>query len=313
MHILLLILKIIGITLAVIVGLVLLILLIVLFLPFGYRSDIHYHGDPEVNAKVSWLFRIIQVDFSLKEKKTDLAIRLFGFRMKKKDGKEKKPKKRGKGKKAPESGHILTDDAEPVTADALEEVSVPEDSSLQDAASADGDGWAPEKEEASKKRARTKKRKAKKKRQLRPLIDVFWDLTDTLHRRIEGIRKSVDRVMDIRDFATSYTTALAVRQIKRELMVILRHMRPRHLKIDLAYGMKDPALTGQICGAIGVISSIVPGKYRIEPDFENERIDADIKLSGHLMIAALLPPLWRLYRSKEVKWCRKEIRRIRNG
>ena len=55
LHVLLLILKITGIVIACILGLVILIVAAVLFVPVRYRADADYHGKFKAHVKVSWL------------------------------------------------------------------------------------------------------------------------------------------------------------------------------------------------------------------------------------------------------------------
>lgn len=79
LHILFLILKIIGIILAVILGLLLLAICIVLFVPICYKADLHGSGNAReltVHAKVSWLFGLIKAVFALENGKTDLSVRI---------------------------------------------------------------------------------------------------------------------------------------------------------------------------------------------------------------------------------------------
>ena len=79
LHILFLILKIIGIILAVILGLILLVICIVLFVPICYKADLHGSGNAReltVHAKVSWLFGLIKAVFALENGKTDLSVRI---------------------------------------------------------------------------------------------------------------------------------------------------------------------------------------------------------------------------------------------
>ena len=79
LHILFLILKIIGIILAVILGLILLVICIILFVPICYKADLHGSGNAReltVHAKVSWLFGLIKAVFALENGKTDLSVRI---------------------------------------------------------------------------------------------------------------------------------------------------------------------------------------------------------------------------------------------
>ena len=55
LHVLLLILKITGIVIACILGLVILVVTAVLFVPVRYRVNADYHGRFKAHAKVSWL------------------------------------------------------------------------------------------------------------------------------------------------------------------------------------------------------------------------------------------------------------------
>lgn len=80
-HIILAILKIVGILLAVLLGLVLLILLTVLFLPLRYRICAEKHGELKkstANVSVSWLFGILKVKSRLPEWADTFVPQIFG-------------------------------------------------------------------------------------------------------------------------------------------------------------------------------------------------------------------------------------------
>ena len=53
-HILLMILKVIGVILLVILGLILAAVLLILFVPVRYRADVSFEGKPDGEAAVSW-------------------------------------------------------------------------------------------------------------------------------------------------------------------------------------------------------------------------------------------------------------------
>lgn len=80
LHILLLILKILGIVLLVILGLLLSLVLLVLFVPVRYRGDASFHGRPEGNVLVSWLFRIFTARLSYDGTLT-LRVKVLWFRV----------------------------------------------------------------------------------------------------------------------------------------------------------------------------------------------------------------------------------------
>ena len=61
LHILLLILKIIGIVLLVILGLLLAAVLLVLLVPLRYRLEGSWHGEPAGKVRVTWLLHAVSV------------------------------------------------------------------------------------------------------------------------------------------------------------------------------------------------------------------------------------------------------------
>ena len=110
LHILFLILKIIGIILAVILGLILLVICIVLFVPICYKADLHGSGNAReltVHAKVSWLFGLIKAVFALENGKTDLSVRIAWKKFGDSDPVEDKAEDRIEEKPKPEKKAVM--------------------------------------------------------------------------------------------------------------------------------------------------------------------------------------------------------------
>ena len=110
LHILFLILKIIGIILAVILGLILLVICIVLFVPICYKADLHGSGNAReltVHAKVSWLFGLIKAVFALENGKTDLSVRIASKKFGDSDPVEDKAEDRIEEKPKPEKKSVM--------------------------------------------------------------------------------------------------------------------------------------------------------------------------------------------------------------
>ncbi len=115
LKILLLILKVLGWTVAGILALVILILLIVLFVPIRYRVKAAGRK-PDITAqgKVTWLLHIVSVAVSFDpENKLDYGARIFGIKVFPKP--EKPDKKTGAQTDTPETDDGPSDETEPVT------------------------------------------------------------------------------------------------------------------------------------------------------------------------------------------------------
>lgn len=92
MHIILLILKIIGIVLLVILGILLFCVLLALFVPIRYRADILRREKIKGRAVVKWLFPAFYATAGYDEEKLTLRVRIFGIPIYPRKEKKKKEK-----------------------------------------------------------------------------------------------------------------------------------------------------------------------------------------------------------------------------
>lgn len=104
LHIIFILLKIIGIILASILGLLVFLLLIILFIPIRYRINANNKDTIFAEVKVSWLLRIIYLRVSYINDDFNIILRIFGkvfydFKNQKKGKKSKKKKVRIKTEK----------------------------------------------------------------------------------------------------------------------------------------------------------------------------------------------------------------------
>ena len=84
MHVVLTILKIIGIILLVILAVLLLLLLVVLFVPLRYRLHVRKETkkDPEADGTMTWLLHLLRADLTYRDREGVAVIRVCGFRLK---------------------------------------------------------------------------------------------------------------------------------------------------------------------------------------------------------------------------------------
>lgn len=83
MHVVLTILKIIGIILLVILGILLLIFLALLFVPLRYQAHVRKEEkDLEADGRLTWLLHLLRMDMTIRDLKGTLVIRACGFRLK---------------------------------------------------------------------------------------------------------------------------------------------------------------------------------------------------------------------------------------
>lgn len=74
------ILKVIGVILLVILGLILAAVLLILFVPVRYRADVSFEGKPDGEAAVSWLLHLVRIRVSYHEH-ADISGRVLWFKL----------------------------------------------------------------------------------------------------------------------------------------------------------------------------------------------------------------------------------------
>lgn len=79
LHILLMILKIVGIIILIVLGLILLLLLLILFAPVRYRIQAHKYDDVFAKVSASWLLFVLRFKLEYNGERTDTKIKIFGI------------------------------------------------------------------------------------------------------------------------------------------------------------------------------------------------------------------------------------------
>ena len=123
---------------------------------------------------------------------------------------------------------------------------------------------------------------------------------------INGLRAKLRKLMDLMDTISDWLDYLATerfnqfkRLVIRQVIAVLRHCLPRKIRGSIHYGMEDPALTGKILAVICAVYPVLPGKLKIDPDFEEQVVEAEVSFRGHIVPAVIL------YRGLRILLCRE--------
>ena len=300
LHIVWTVLKILGILLAAVLGILLLLMVLVLFVPVRYQADAGLGEETRVSAKISWLLHAFGVQVRYMEGTLSVKLRLLWFlsfplypAKEKRAGQQKEKKKKEKRKERsdmPEAGE--TNIAAPVA--------------------------VPNRESDS----RTEKRPGIWERLL-SVLKKLWAFPGRLRRGIQGILEKVKytfrmicvKITDIRANWKYYTDMLKKEEVKnafslcrRQLMRLLRHAAPRKLSGDLTIGLEDPATTGQLYGLYCASGCLHRYRIAVTPDFEQKILKGTIRLRGHVRGIHLLILGLKLLFDKNIRYLIKELR-----
>lgn len=302
LHICLLILKIIGIILAVLFGVILLALLLLLYVPVRYQGTLRRYGAWEIDAKFSWLLHSLTAPIVYQKGALSIKIKLFGITIKDFNRDEEEP--------AGEMDEFLWD-----TEEEEEPLEGKEELAEEDF---EGAHREPVREEASHetipKPEGSEPEVTEEGTKIRSFfLKIFgiWkkikNLKYTFRRICDKIRKAIGKYQDIKKFLLDERTKNAVRQCWEQLKYLLGKLLPRKIRGELHFGTEDPALTGEILGGISIFYPIFMDNVKVYPDFEQSILEGELFVKGRLRLMTLVLILWRLWRDKNVRYAWEKL------
>lgn len=310
LHIIGLILRILGICLLGIIGVLLLLLCILLFVPVRYELRAEFPGEirgSKVNFRLTWLLHLLSAKACYEEQELTWRVRVAW----KKFAKAEMPV--GETEEEPDIEKAADTKQEPDAKQALDEK---EKSDIKEASDIKGIS-----EDSSKKRTERENQENGKKekkpsvyeRLNQKIIAIWRKIKYTFVKicgKIKGIAKNISDTKDaIQIFLNDEVHRSTFRKVKKELIWMKRLLKPKIFRVRLNYGFEDPCLTGQVLGLLGMVYPFVGDNMEIEPDFEQKVLQGDIHIKGRIRMIHLAVFGVKLFIHKET---RKTIMEIRN-
>ncbi len=291
LHIVLFVLKLIGIIVAVILGILVLLTGIALFVPVRYRIFAG-RGDAGENTAASvratWLFHLVRAEYTYQEEKGNFSVRILWktFDEKKTEKNERKDhdeKKIPDDPKASGTGSEKADKADQKNAKKSE----PSESSAQ---IHEKEGSADQKK-MERNGGDVPRRTTGWAEKIKCTFQKFYDRINTLKNRTEKLK----------DFLGDETHRSAFSKIKKEGVRCLGRLRPKRLDIKLEFGFDDPYLTGTALAGLGAAYPFLNGHVSVTPNFERKTLAGRIAASGKIYAVHLAALIWNLLWSREVR------------
>lgn len=332
LHILLLILKWIGIVLAVFLLLVLLLINLGLFVPVRYRADASCQNDIETleaEFELSWMWKLFFLTACWKKGKADMKIRIgwkYLFSEEKEGKSEEKievpeEKEENDLQKEKEEQKFLKEQKESLPPEKTNR-SLPENNVQEQAEKREchqektESGIDKEEEEKESFTADWRKAGGRKKK---PLWDrmkekisewiesckSFWRKILAMGRNFRGKKEQIE------SFLTDASHRRAFCSLKREVRRFLGHVSPKDVKIVGKIGLEDPYMTGQALAVLGILFPFLGENTVIVPDFENKVLEGSVHIEGKIHNFRMLAILWRLIKDRDVRKIIIDIKKLK--
>ena len=320
LHIIIFILKIIGILLLVILGLILLLVSSVLFVPITYKVRAERKdGVIQVRAVAGWMFRLLSVHYRLHTSQKPMQLlqgRILGIPVwKPLEPKKEKPKKAEKKSKEKQSkpkqmeAKQLEQKAEVKSSDkAKERLKKDLTPGTAVATVPQPEPEVSRQEQPQDKQAQTKSpRQSILKKLLYAIRRIYGKITaigrglfSLVVKLLHMPEKASETIGTLTDFWNLEENVKARESIWRELKFLWKHSRPRKADLTLHFGFEDPSWTGQCMGVLSILNVWYPGRIFLKPEFEQEIFEGTLYIKGHMMLAVPLLSIFRLWRDENV-------------
>ncbi|NSD21687.1 MULTISPECIES: DUF2953 domain-containing protein [Lachnospiraceae] len=322
-HILFMILKALGILLLVLLFLVLLIVCTVLFLPFCYRAQVLKEEEGfacvKASGRVSWLFGAVALTASYEEQKPEAQILLFGASL---ETWKRRLKKIRRGEASvPRTEENETENAP--EAEKTAEQKAPDQKEKQQKVTAQKEQPEQEQEPDAPKKSILERFFGRieylpekllnlASRLLQTafrLLELPFRLLEKLEQKIQAGRRLKRKWESVKKFFRSKMFREALLHAKKEVLYFLKKAAPKKVTGTVRFGFNDPALTGETLGILGMIYGKLPKDLSIQPDFEQEILQGDVRMKGSFQAVTAAGIALRLFRDQNL---RKTIRHFKH-
>lgn len=322
LHIILLILKIIGIIIAVILGLAVALLLIVLFVPVRYVIDAGCHDKKlKAHVKVTWIMHIFRGVISYDEE-LFYSIKALWFNIYSSDAeskKEKRPKKNTENntkEKNTKNKHIdaIEDKADNAVSkdkkDSVDEAGLEEADCIQKKLSLEKSH--DEVKESDEKSTIDIEENGKLHTLVNKIKNVYYKIKAFIRRAIDTVKAALNKSQaaadtikhkytEIRNKVTDPENIELVRFLWTQIKAVMNIIKPAKYNINIRYGFEDSATTGWVAVRLAVLYGLMGMDVSIIPDFDNSIFEGDIYMKGRFNLYSFLIIGVRLYRNKSFR------------
>lgn len=324
LHILLLILKIIGILLLVLLALFLLLFFMISFSPLKYRGEASCRGKPETlfaRVRFHWLFHLISGDVIYQNGEVNWKLRAAWKRMgyvetedqdknEKEEPEEKSSVDKERARQEDRSAEETCENPAEQNLGTEARISEEKHSSRTTTDMEDTHREISRKGSRIREKDRPKKQAKKQSfseragKYIKRIKYTFRSFCD----KIKALEKKKDR---LKAFIENETHRRAFSRAVCELKRFFRFLRPKKMNVHLEFGCENPEYTGYILAVISMLYPLIGEYTELQPDFERRILKGRACIEGKFRVIYVLIIAWNLIWDKNVRTTYRHIRKFK--
>ena len=323
LSIILLILKIFGIILLAMLGILLFMIAAILWVPFRYRICGSKYEEIKANVRLTWLLRILYITFGYEGGKPRFILRIFGFALidsnrPKKSKKKKTPKRKKKKKLESRSAQDQkqTDDSQqPVLVDSEKNKSE-KDLNIECVSETKREEVHGDDNIAAKKKQNAN---PGMKSRIKQILNTIISIPSKLKRFFGKIISVLKAILNLLNKINAMKQMIFDEEAKSTFLIVLKsikdllkHASPRRVKGQITFGFDDPCTTGQVLGVVSIVYPFLKlNRLCINPEFNRSVMEGEIDVTGRVYFFTVLHIVIRLLRDKHFKTFRNRIKQFK--
>ena len=294
------ILKIIGILLLVLLGLLFSAALLVLVVPLRYRIWMEYRESLKAKVSVSWLLKMAELK-AVYDGELDVDVRALWFHPLRDGGKEKSAETEEKKQPQEPSGQLVIQSETQLERqfDTQSETRSETHSLKQSAKEREAD--------------QDDNSQSEKEGSGRPCAGNRWKQISAagLHFKSQICRKwngFYRKMISYRNFVTNERNQRVFFMILGQSKRLVHHILPKKVLLQADIGFDDPATTGNVLAAASILYAFYGDRIQVTPYFDQEILEGEVEASGRIRLGTLLYLAAKVWFHKDFRMLRKEYK-----
>lgn len=321
LQILLLILKIVGIIIAVILGILVLLLCTVIFAPIHYRGNAETSGglkNSRVRIKVTWLFHLLSFGLIYEENQLQWNVRIawkrFGQEKENEVEDYEKTSMESEKEPGPEDEEDLEETEQEIPQETASHPGTEEErqenkkgmEEIQTTAVPEHE----EDDETSEKEKKSVWEKITDKacRFEKKIIGLWEKIKYTFRGICDRIKLLSDKKEKLTQFITDETHRRAFSVARKAVFRFLRRILSGRIRGKIHFGFDDPYYTGRALAWLAIGYPLYGECLLVEPDFEQRILEGQLSVKGYVMILDAVILAWTLFWCREVRKTYRDIK-----
>lgn len=298
------ILKIIGILLLVLLGLLFSAALLVLVVPLRYRIWMEYRESLKAKVSVSWLLKMAELK-AVYDGELDVDVRALWFHPLR-DGEKKESAETEEKKQPQEPSGQLVIQSEPQSETQLERKFDTQSETRSETHSL---------KQSAKEREvdQDDNSQSEKKGSGRPCAGNRWKQISAAGLRFKSqiCRKwngFYRKMISYRNFVTNERNQRVFFMILGQSKRLVHHILPKKVLLQADIGFDDPATTGNVLAAASILYACYGDRIQVTPYFDQEILEGEVEASGRIRLGTLLYLAAKVWFHKDFRMLRKEYK-----